>query len=284
MARCSKLTAAVPIGLLLVATGCSSGTTSEQPNQTSPQSGRISATAPVGRSTPTTALPSGGALVELDPADFTFEITNRYWPMKPLTRWTYREVHDNGDVSEAVIVATTTTKRVANGVTARVVRDTVRRNGTIIEDTYDWYAQDKAGNIWYLGEDTAEFSRGKITSREGSFEAGVDSAQPGVIVPADPRPGMRYRQEHYSGHAEDNGEVLSIGEIVQAPTGRYRDALLTKDTTPLEPTVSEYKLYAPGVGPVVTLGTSGGIGREELIKLDRARPGDGTGPLGTPNG
>ncbi len=279
-----RVTSAMPISLLLLAAGCTSAPPSSQPSVTStPQSSTSRQTKSVGAAA-ATALPTGATPVEMEPADFSADITNRYWPMTPLSRWTYREIHDNGEASEAVVVVTDKTKKIANGVTARVVRDTVRTNGKIIEDTYDWYAQDRTGNVWYLGEDTAEFSAGKITSREGSFEAGVDGAEAGVIMPADPRQGMRYRQEYYAGHAEDNGDVLSTAEIVQVPTGRYRDALLTKDTTPLEPTVSEYKLYAPGIGPVVTLGTSGESGREELIKIDRAQPGDGTGPLGSPIG
>ena len=181
-------------------------------------------------------------------------------------------------------MATTQTKKIANGITARVVRDTVRAGGSIIEDTFDWYAQDASGNVWYLGESTAEFENGKVTSRSGSFEAGVDGALAGIILPANPAPGMRYRQEYYAGQAEDNGEVLSTAEMVQVRTGRYRGALLTKDTIAIEPNVQEYKLYAKGVGPVLTLGVSGGSSREELVKVDQAPPDAGTGPLGRPVG
>jgi hypothetical protein len=181
------------------------------------------------------------------------------------------------------VVVTTGTKKLANGVTARVVRDTVRTGGSIIEDTFDWYAQDASGNLWYLGEETAEFEHGKVTSRGGSFEAGKDGAMGGIMLPADPAPGMRYRQEYYVGEAEDNGEVLSTAEMVQVRTGHYRGALLTKDTSAIEPGVQEYKLYARGVGPVLTLGVSGGTSREELLKVDQAPPRAGTGPLGHPN-
>jgi hypothetical protein len=220
--------------------------------------------------------------MQLDPAQFSTEITHPYWPMKPRTRWTSREVEE-GKVYDVAVVVTTRTKKLANGVTARVVRDTVRHRGSIIEDTFDWYAQDAAGNLWYLGEDTAEFENGKVSSRSGSFEAGVDGALPGIILPADPAAGMRYRQEYYAGQAEDNGEVLSTADMVQVRTGRYRGALLTKDTSAIEPNVQEYKLYARGVGPVLTLGVSGGTSREELLKIDQAPPNAGTGPLGRPN-
>ena len=199
------------------------------------------------------------------------------------TRWIYEEIDEDGEVVEVVIVVTEQTREIANGITARVVRDTVTSGGEIIEDTFDWYAQDADGNIWYLGEDTAEFEDGEISSRDGSFEAGVDGALPGIVIPASPAPGMRYRQEYYAGEAEDNGEVLSTSEMADVPAGHFEDLLLTKDTITIEPDVLEYKLYAPGIGPIMALGISGGGGREVLVSIDQAPPGAGTGPLGDPN-
>ena len=228
-------------------------------------------------------LPQGDDPVTLEPADFTTEIDNPYWPMTPGTRWTYREIDKEGAEVEVIVIVTGETKELANGVTARVVRDTVTEDGELIEDTFDWFAQDDRGNVWYMGEDTAEFENGKITTKEGSWEAGVDGALPGIIVPADPQPGMKYRQEYYEGEAEDNGEVLSIEEMADVPLGHFEDAMLTKDTIALEPKVLEYKLYAPDVGPVLVLGISGGGGREELIKMDEVPLDTGTGPLGSPN-
>jgi hypothetical protein len=260
---------AATLVVMLSAGGCTTGTTDED-------------------STPSTAgpaaqLPRGDDPVELDAAEFTADIDNTYWPMKPGTRWTYAEI-DEGATVEVVVTVTTETRKVANGVTARVVRDSVTEDGELIEDTFDWYAQDSAGNVWYLGEDTAEFADGKIETRAGSFEAGVDGALPGIIMPARPEPGMAYRQEYYKGEAEDSGEVLSIDEQVEVPAGHYRNALLTKDMNALEPKVLEYKLYARGVGPVLTLDVSGGAGREELVDLKRvsrqAARAAGTAPLG----
>jgi hypothetical protein len=229
-------------------------------------------------------LPQGSEPVDLDPATFTLEIDNRYWPIVPGTRWTYREISEEGKRVQVVVTVSTETKQIANGITARVVRDTVSEEGELIEDTFDWYAQDGEGNIWYLGEDTAEFEDGTITSRAGSFEAGVDGALPGIIVPANPVDNLTYRQEYYEGEAEDNGEVLGVEEQVEVPAGHYRGALLTKDTNALEPMVLEYKLYAPDVGPVLALGVSGGGGREELVQVERvgmeAARGAGTAPLG----
>ena len=215
-------------------------------------------------------LPQGGERVELDPADFTTRIDNPYWPMAPGDRWVYRETGEEGTQGRVEVTVTDKTKRIANGVEARVVRDVVTEKGELVEVTDDWYAQDEAGNVWYLGEDTAEYENGKIKTRSGSFEAGVDGAQAGIIMPADPKDGMAYRQEYYEGEAEDKAEVLSTEEKVEVPFGYFEGALMTKDLVPLEPKVSEYKLYARGVGPVLTVKTSGGSGREELIKHSRA--------------
>lgn len=233
--------------------------------------------------TSTTAqLPQGSEPVELDPSDFTIEIDNPYLPMLPGTRWTYREVGPDGEVMEVVVIVTNKTRQIANGVTALVVRDTVTLDGEIIEDTFDWYAQDGEGNVWYFGEDTAEFEDGRITSTSGSFEAGIDGALPGIIMPGNPSTGMNYRQEYYAGEAEDNGEVLSTDEMADVPFGHFEDLLLTKDTITIEPNVLEYKFYARGIGLVLSLGISGGSGREELVNVDTAPEGAGTGPLGTP--
>ncbi len=227
-------------------------------------------------------LPVGAETVELDPAGFTTEIDNPYWPMTPGTRWIYRETSASGSVLQVEVVVTNLTKQIANGITARVVRDTVSRDGAIVEDTFDWYAQDSAGNIWYLGEDTAEFENGQLVSRAGSFEAGVDGAQAGIALPADPVVGMRYRQEYYRGQAEDNGEVLSIGEQVDIAFGSFHEVLLTADTSTIEPGVLEQKYYARGIGLVLVRDVNGG-GGEELISMDMVDPGYATGPLGNPN-
>jgi hypothetical protein len=271
LSRPASTTFAIVLSAVAVA-GCSSSDSKSTQRQTPSAS-----TAGVDH------LPQGDAPVRLDPADFTTEIDNPYWPMKPGTRWTYRETDGEGGVAKVVVVVTKQTKKIANGITARVVRDTVTEDGQIVEDTYDWYAQDAKGNIWYLGEDTAEFEDGKVTSRAGSFEAGVDGAVPGIAVPAAPEPGMEYRQEFYKGEAEDSGRVLSTDELAEVPSGRYRDALLTKDFTPLEPNLLEYKLYAKSVGPVLILTASGGAGREELLTMDQVTGSEGTGPLGNPN-
>ncbi len=227
-------------------------------------------------------LPQGAEPVDLAPADFTTEIDNPYFPLVPGTRWTYRETALEGEM-EVVVIATDTTRQIANGVTALVVRDTVTLDGEIVEDTFDWYAQDKDGNVWYLGEDTAEFENGEIVSTSGSFEAGVDGALPGIVMPANPAPGMKYRQEYYRGEAEDNGEVLAVHEMADVPFGHFEELVLTKDTISIEPDVLSYKLYASGIGVILVLDVSGASGREALVNVDRAPENAGTGPLGSPN-
>ena len=210
-------------------------------------------------------LPRGSEPVRLDPAEFTTKIDNPYWPMAPGSRWVYRETDEQGNRQRVEVTVTRRTKVIA-GVRARVVHDLVTEDGRRVEDTFDWYAQDTAGNVWYLGEDTKEYEHGKVVSTRGSWEAGVDGAQAGVIMPARPRVGMRYRQEYAAGEAQDAARVLSVDEQAEVPFGHFTGVLMTKDFTPLEPKVLEYKLYARNVGPVLVLAVSGGGGTEELVR------------------
>jgi hypothetical protein len=196
---------------------------------------------------------------------YTTRIDNPYLPMKAGSRQVFRETDAQGRRTRDVVRVTHRTKRVAAGIVARVVRDTATQHGQVVEDTFDYYAQDAKGNVWYLGEDTTEFEHGKPVSKEGSWEAGVDGAKAGIVMLAHPRVGRRYRQEHYAGHAEDAAKILSRSEQVDVPAGHYRHVLLTKEFTPLEPRVDEYKLYARGVGVVLALGISGDVDREELL-------------------
>jgi hypothetical protein len=207
-------------------------------------------------------LPQGSDAVTLDPANFTGPIDNPYWPMAPGTKWVYKE----GATQRVNIVVKQRTRTIL-GIEATVVHDVVSDHGDLVEDTLDWYAQDDCGNIWYLGEKTAEYENGVVVSTEGSWEAGVDGAQPGVIMAADPVPGMTYRQEYLAGEAEDAAKVLSTDERVSVPYGNFKNALLTRDYTPLHPKLVEYKLYAKGVGPVLVLGLFVGADREELIRF-----------------
>jgi hypothetical protein len=210
-------------------------------------------------------LPRGAEPVRLDPADFTTRIDNPYWPMTPGSRWVYTDT-EGGERVEITVTART---RVVAGITARVIHDVAKRGGEVIEDTFDWFAQDRDGNVWYLGEATREYSNGEPGSTRGSWEAGVDGAQAGIAVPGDPAPGLEYRQEYRKGEAEDAARVLSVDEQVQSPFGHFTGALLTKDFTPLEPRAVEYKLYAKGVGPVLAVGISGGASHEALVHYEK---------------
>ena len=214
-------------------------------------------------------LPQGSEPVELDPADFTTRIDNPYWPMAPGSRWVYRETDSEGAVQRVVVTVTKRTKRIANGIEARVVRDVVTEGGEPVEVTDDWYAQDSEGNVWYLGEATTEYENGRPASTAGSFEAGVDGAQPGIIMPAKPEPGMSYRQEYYKGEAEDRAEVIGVDEQAEVPAGHFEEVVMTRDVNPLDPKVLEFKFYAPNVGPVLAVSVSGGSDREELIRFQR---------------
>ncbi len=207
-------------------------------------------------------LPQGSDPVTLDPANFGVPIDNIYWPMAPGTRWVYTE-----GATQKVRIDVKQKTRMILGIEATVVHDVVSDRGVLVEDTIDWYAQDDCGNLWYMGERTAEYENGVIVSTEGSWEAGVDGAYPGVILPADPAAGMTYRQEYLAGEAEDAATVLSTDERVGVPYGNFKHALLTKDYTPLHPKLVEYKLYAQGVGPVLVLGLTTGSDREELVKF-----------------
>jgi hypothetical protein len=220
------------------------------------------------KETPATTLPQGSEQVELDPADFTTTIDNPYWPMAPGSRWVYRDVDVEGGRKRVEVTVTKETKMIM-GIEARVVHDVVTEDGDLVEDTFDWYAQDADGNLWYLGEDTKEYENGKVKSTEGSWQAGVDGAQGGIVLPAAPRVGMTYRQEYYAGKAEDNGEILSLNEKATVPFGSFEHVLMTKDSTPLEPKVLEHKFYARGVGPVLAVTVSGGADREELVRFVR---------------
>jgi hypothetical protein len=198
---------------------------------------------------------------------FSTRIDNPYWPMSPGSRWISRE-REEGHVFRVSVAVTRKTKVVASGVRARVVHDIVTEKGRVVENTYDWYAQDEAGNVWYLGEDTKAYEPGKPVSTKGSWEDGVDGARRGIAMPARPRVGMSYRQEYYRGHAEDQGRVLRLDQRATVPFGTFKHLLETKDFTRLEPDATEHKFYARGIGPILTLAVHGG-GREELVSFQR---------------
>jgi hypothetical protein len=203
--------------------------------------------------------------VSVDPADFVPEIDNERLPFSPGNKWVYESV--GGEDVERIEVIVTDERRIVMGVSTTVVRDTVTVDGELVEDTYDWYAQDQEGNVWYFGEDTAEYEGGEIVSTAGAWEAGVDGAQPGIVMEADPTVGDSYRQEYYPGEAEDLAEVVRDGVSEEVAYGAFDDLIVIEEWSPLDPDVMEEKYYASGVGMVLETTIQGGSGRIELISF-----------------
>jgi hypothetical protein len=157
------------------------------------------------------------------------------------------------------------------GVNCTVVRDTVSSRGTPIERTFDWYAQDKAGNVWYMGEDSREVKHGKFVKTSDSWEGGVDGAEPGIIMPADPQRGESYRQEYYPRYALDQAKVLGSGGALTVPYGSFNQTLLTVETAPkLDPGVAERKWYVAGLGDVKEHTVSGNHEEIVLVRVTHA--------------
>ncbi|HWR36426.1 MAG TPA: hypothetical protein VN622_11210 [Clostridia bacterium] len=187
----------------------------------------------------------------IDPANFSTEIDNPYFPLKPGTIFIYEGKTPDG--VEHNEVAVTRKTKVILGVTCVEVHDTVRVNGELTENTLDWYAQDKEGNVWYFGENSEELSEGLVVSLEGSWTAGVDGAKPGIIMEAHSVVGDFYRQEFSLGTAEDLAAVVGLDKTVSVPAGSFHHSLETEETTPLEPGAREHKFYAQGVGNTLTV-------------------------------
>lgn len=204
----------------------------------------------------------GNYAVTLDPTDFVPGIDNPWLPFAVGNRWVYEG--REGDDVERIEVEVLSETRTVLGIEATVVRDVVSVNGSVIEDTLDWYAQDAGGNVWYLGEDSKEFEDGEVVSTAGSWESGVDGALPGVIMFADPHVGQAYRQEYYEGEAEDLAEVARAGEATTVAAGSFEDVLVVTEWNPLEPDVVEEKLYARGVGVIKEQKVKGA---EEVVEL-----------------
>jgi len=202
----------------------------------------------------------------LDPADFVDVIDNTYLPLAVGSRWVY-EGEEDGEV-ERIEVEVLPDRKEILGIAATVVRDTVTVDGVLLEDTRDWFAQDREGNVWYLGEHAENYEDGELVDTDGSWEAGVDGAFPGIVMLAHPAVGDAYRQEFLEGEAEDLGEVLSIGGEQAVPAGQYTDILVTRDWNPLEPEVVEEKGYAPGVGLIFEEHVAGDSGTASLISFD----------------
>ena len=200
-----------------------------------------------------------------NPSSFSATIDNPWFPLKPGTRYEYVGIKDGRPSRDVVVV--THQVRTIQGAPCVAVSDRLYVEGKLHERTTDWYTQDRRGNVWYFGEDTAEFDRnGHVTSTEGTWLAGVNGAEPGIYMPAHPRVGQTGRQEYYKGHAEDHFRVAAVLGTV---TSGAQNSVLTEETTPLEPGVVDNKLYVRGIGTVVELTVKGGSERNQLISVTR---------------
>jgi hypothetical protein len=250
-----RLTAGLIATTAALAAGCGS---SDKPAPKAP------AAAPAPTST---TVGSGTAAYnpQIDPAKFSRNITNKYWPLKPGRHWTFTGTKDGAP--EHVAVTVTRQHKKVLGVDCVVVSDIVTTNQTLAEKTTDWYAQDDKGNIWYFGEDTKEYKNGVVTSTQGTWEAGVDNAKPGIAVHGHPTVGRFYRQEYRPGLAEDQARVLTVNAKQTVPAGTFTGVVQTRDIDPLNPDKVENKWYAPGTGPVHVIRI--GSAHHEEIKLVR---------------
>jgi len=219
-----------------------------------------------------------------DPGDFVdedgdpFAIDNPYWPLVPGTTFFY-EAETEDEVERNEVYVTYDTREVA-GVTCTVVEDREWEGDLLVEYTEDWYAQDKDGNIWYFGEYSEAYEyddEGNLidTSTQGSWEAGVDGAEPGILMLANPQPGDSYRQEYWEDEAEDMAKVLRLNASVSVAYGDFEDCLVTKEWTPLERGEIEHKHYARGIGLVLITELKGRTKRVELVDITWQPPEDG---------
>jgi len=208
----------------------------------------------------------GGAPYDppIDSGQFVAAVDNPYFPLRPGTTLVYEGRTPDG-VERDTFSVTRNTPVIA-GVTCVEVHDTVTVDGALVEDTLDWFAQDRDGNVWYFGENAKEIADGLTVGVEGSWTAGVDGARPGIIMKAHPGVGDFYRQEFLLGTAEDVGAVVGVNASANVPYGSFDGCVETEDTSPLEPGGVEHKLYAPGIGVVLELDASTGE-RLELIQV-----------------
>jgi hypothetical protein len=210
------------------------------------------------------AVPCGSAGTATP--QYSPRVTNPWFPL-PVGRTLIYRGEKDGKASRDVVHVTNGTKTIA-GAKCVAVSDRLYTNGYLSERTTDWYTQDAKGNVWYYGEDTAEFDKhGKVTSREGTWQAGRNGAKGGIFMPAHPRLGAAFRQEYYKGHAEDFFRILKLRASVKTPYVASSRAMLTKETTPLEPAVVDHKYYVRGLGTVLEQTVKGGSERNALVSV-----------------
>lgn len=211
-------------------------------------------------------LVTASVSLPFDPGQFVHGVNHPLFPLVPGTTFAYRSRTHEGTETDTVEVTHDT--RTIAGVSATVVHDREYLDGVLTEDTFDWYAQDRAGNVWYLGEDSKTIEHGVVVSTAGSWEAGKNGAKAGIVMLAQPKVGASYRQENHRGVAEDMGEVVSLKEAVQVPYGHFTSCLKTAEWTSLEPGHREFKYYMKGVGLVLEVENQGKE-RVELVSVTK---------------
>ena len=197
-----------------------------------------------------------------DPTNFT----NPYWPHEPGKSYILESTTPEGlEKIEKVRIGET---KVILGITCAVIHDRVWLDGTLIEETFDWHAQDNDGNVWYFGEDVKNYNHdGTFKDNAGAWEAGVDGAKPGITMLADPKVGMKYREEYYFNEAEDQAEIVATNEAVSVAFGSFTNCIKTRNWTELDPSAEEFKWYAPQVGVVKVLKVADNQ-VEELVRTE----------------
>ena len=245
---CRPAACALALTLVVVGSGCGSG-------KKSSSSASASKLAPI----------HGTYAPSIDPADFVTAVDNRYWPLKPGTGFHFRGTRGKTpQLDDAVVTGQT---REILGVKCTVVRDTVSEHGKPIERTLDFYAQDRQGNVWYMGEDAFELKSGRFVKASDSWLSGVGGAKPGIIMPADPRPGDSYRQEYYPrGQALDQARVIGYSGTITVPYGTFKRVLITSEFSPLEPQ-TERKYYVAGIGEIKERVVKGHHEQFELVSV-----------------
>ncbi len=205
---------------------------------------------------------------KIDPSEFVAAVNNPYFPLKPGTRFHYTGVLETTPQTDDMVVLHRTKEIL--GVRSTVVRDTVSEHGKPLERTFDWYAQDKHGNVWYMGEDSLELKQGRFVRADDSWQSGVNGGKPGIIMRGNPKPGEVYRQEYYPpGGALDQARVLRLNQTLKVPYGSFKRTLDTVEWSPVEPQV-EQKSYVAGVGEVAEHVTQGGHERFQLVSVSRS--------------
>ena len=252
----------------LVGASCTSSPASKPSSRQSPRA--ASPTPATGEPSPSAS--ASGYHPAIQAADFVQTIDNPYLPWIPGTTYVFRGIKE-GEAQRDEVVITDRTK-VILGVTCVVVTDLATHGNRLLEKTEDWYAQHEEGNVWYFGEDTASYDeKGHVESREGSWEAGGDGAQPGIVMPAHPQVTESYRQEFYQGQAEDMFWIVSLSRTVKVPYGKFQNVMETLEWTPLEPNVIDTKFYAAGVGVILEVAAAGDKERAELVSVTKPQAG-----------